>query len=85
MTEHSESNLLICPECKEPFEWDDNALLVESKDAYYHEGCIEIYPMTYLIIDKNGDVLDTTDTDAGMALIIMDEGEFIDMEDEEHE
>lgn len=85
MTEHTESNLLICPECKETFKWDDNALLVEDKDAYYHEKCIDMYPMTYLIMDKNGDVLGTADTDADMALSIMEDGEFIDIEGEEHE
>jgi len=83
MTEHTESNLLICPECNEPFEWDDNVLLVEDKDAYYHEGCIEIYPATYLIMDKNDNVLGMADTDVDMALSIMDDGEFVDIEDEE--
>lgn len=85
MTEHTESNLLICPECKETFKWDDNALLVEDKDAYYHEGCIEIYPATYLIMDKNGNTLGMVDTDTDMASSIMDEGDFVDIEGEEHE
>ena len=83
MTEHTESNLLICPECKETFKWDDNVLLVEDKDAYYHEDCIDVYPATYLVMDKHGDVLSMTDTDVDMALSTMDEGEFVDIEEDE--
>lgn len=78
MTKHTESNLPFCPECNEPFNWNDSVLFVEDKDAYYHENCISIYPISYLVMDKHGDVLGTVDTDVDMAISIMNHGEFVD-------
>lgn len=84
MTKHTNSNLPVCPDCGEPFKWDDVVIFVDNVDAYYHEKCVNMYPISYLITDKDGDVLGTVDTDANVAFIVMNQDEYTeDDEDDE--
>jgi len=75
------SQLIKCSVCNGYFNWDDDVVIVD--DEYYHENCVELYPMGFIAM-LDGDPLGETENDDGeMACMALNDGEYIDVEDEE--
>lgn len=69
-----------CPECNEPFNWDDKIIYVETLDDHYHEKCVELYPVKYFAF-AHGEPLGDVDNDADCAYEYLSDGEYIDAEE----
>lgn len=75
------SQLKVCPACDDYFEYDDR--IVEVNDKFYHDKCVELYPTGYVAYLNDEFLGETENEDGQSAYDFLEEGEYIDVEDEE--
>jgi len=65
--------LKLCEACNEPFNWDDDVILVE--DDIYHKDCVTLYPMGYFAMLDDEPLGETENDDGDEAFNHLDDDE----------
>ncbi|MGQ4233992.1 hypothetical protein [Enterococcus faecalis] len=72
-----------CKACSDYFKWDDDVIQVDND--YYHKDCVTLYPTGYYAFIGE-DCLGVTENDGGsLACSLLNEGTYIDLDEEETE
>ena len=75
-----ETQLKKCPACDKPFEWNEYVVYVKDNEEYYHETCIELYPVGYYAM-IDGEPLGEVENSPDWAMSVLDEGEYAEEEE----
>ena len=75
--------LIHCEECREPIIWDDDIIQTEDGDVY-HEDCCAVFPIRYGVM-VGDDYKGNSDDEPQTAFLMLDDGEYIDIEESEAE
>lgn len=68
-----------CSVCEEKFVWDEDVVLINNKA--YHRDCVTLYPDGYVAFVDDEFLGGTENDDGELAFIALDEGEYIEEED----
>lgn len=72
-----------CKQCHEPIVWDDEIIRTDDGDLY-HENCCSIFPIRYGVM-VDSEYKGNTDDSTQIACLMLDDGEYIDIEESEAE
>ena len=73
------SKIRYFEECTEPIKWDDDIVRLENGDIY-HDDCCAIFPYEFVVMVGH-DYKGNTENEALTACVILDDGEYIDIEE----
>lgn len=75
------NELKKCSACDDYFEWNDDVIVVD--DKFYHRDCVTLYPTGYVAYLDDEYLGETENDDGDAAFEILEDGEYVDVEDEE--
>ena len=77
------SKIRYCEECNEPIRWDEEIVETEDGDLY-HEDCCSIFPIRYGVM-VGDNYKGNAENESEIACVVLDDGEYIDIEEREAE
>lgn len=72
-----------CRECLEEIEELDEIISIDNE--YYHTDCVKLYPTGYIALTHEGDMVGEVDDDSDgqLACLVLDEGEYLEEDDDD--